>query len=83
MVRASVERDSERFPTLKLIFDDGIMWQLQRMPLNEAIQIPGTSPPVFVFESNAWRAHGIPPISIGYVETSTGIELVRFTLRLT
>jgi hypothetical protein len=56
------------------------MWQLQRMPLNHAVEILGRIPPVFVIETTAWRAEGIPKMAIGYSETSCGIELVSLAL---
>lgn len=57
------------------------MWQLQRCSLDEAVLIPGTEPPVFVLESIAWRAEGIPGMRIGFLEIEGGIELVSLSFR--
>jgi len=56
------------------------MWQLARRPLTDAEEIPGTNPKVFVLQTTAWIAEGIPPLSIGYSESDQGIEIVSLAL---
>lgn len=81
-VRAAVERATKQLSSFRLIFEESVLWQLRRCPLEDAVQIPGSNPPVFVFETNAWRAEGIPPIRIGFQNNEHGIELVRLTLAM-
>jgi hypothetical protein len=79
--QAALERATKRFPNFKIVFEEGIMWQLQRSSLTEAVEIPGSDPPVFVLESIAWRAEGIPRLSIGFTRVQHGIEIVSLSLR--
>jgi hypothetical protein len=80
-VQAAVERATREMSSFKRIFEEGIMWQLQRAPLDDAVEIPGSDPPVFVLETAAWRAEGIPRMSIGFIRAPHGIEVVSLTLR--
>ena len=56
------------------------MWQLERSPLIESAPIDGTNPLLRIIETNAWKAEGIPPLTIGYVENAQGIEIVRLVV---
>lgn len=79
-VRRAVQRATERLPSFERIWEEGILWQLRRSSLGEAVEVPGTNPPVRVLETNAWRHEGIPVLRIGYVEVSEGIEIVQLAL---
>ncbi len=77
-----MRRATEQLPSFQRIFEEGILWQLQRSPLDEAVQIPGTDPPLFVIETNAWRAEGIPPLRLGFNRVADGIEIVQLALHM-
>jgi hypothetical protein len=79
-VRQAVRRATEQLPSFQRIFEEGILWQLQRAALDEAVEIPGTYPPLFVIETIAWRAEGIPRLRIGYHNVPGGIEVVMLAL---
>jgi hypothetical protein len=78
-VQAAVDRATKKMPNFKRIFEESIMWQLQRASLDEATLSPGSEPPLFVLESIAWRAEGIPRMFIGFVMVEDCIEIVRLT----
>jgi len=82
-VRHAVKRATEQFPSFQRIFEEGILWQLQRASLVEAVRIPGTDPPLFVLETNAWRAEGIPSMRLGYNNVPDGIQIVQLALDTT
>ena len=79
-VQAAIERASTKYQTFKLIFEEAVIWQLQRAALHDAVEIPGRDPRVFVLEVSAWRAEGLPVMSIGFSHTESGIEIVSLTL---
>lgn len=79
-VRRAVQRATEQFPSFQRIFEEGILWQLQRSPLVEAVEIQGSNPRLFILETNAWRHEGIPALTLGYHVVADGIEIVRLAL---
>jgi hypothetical protein len=82
LVEAVIKRTSIELPRFRIIFEEGVMWQLQRSPLGEAAVIPTTDPPIFVIESNAWRADGIPVMRIGFIKLpQDDIEIVSLSFR--
>lgn len=77
LAEASVQRESERYPSLHGLFEGGLCWQLKREPELPGEQVPGLS--IFAFESIAWKAEGLPAFRVGYVYIDGGIEIVHFS----
>lgn len=75
-VKSAVARETENCPSFESLFEGGVLWQLERCSLAEAVEIPGKDPPVFLLETTAWRADGIRSMRILFVYTQSGIELV-------
>jgi hypothetical protein len=79
-VVAAVGKATERIPSFRRVFEEGVQWQLRRAPLDESVPIPGTSPQLYAIDSTAWMAEGIPRMVLAFRYTDTGIEIVRLTL---
>ena len=80
LVRARVRRAIQYYPKFKLVWESAVIWSLARGNDLPGTLIPGTKPPTFAFQTNAWRAVGIPPIRVSYVEIEGGIELTSLAL---
>jgi len=48
--------------------------------LDEAVEVQGSNPRLFVLETAAWRHEGIPAMTLGYHLLTDGIEIVRLAL---
>jgi hypothetical protein len=70
-----VDRITQSLPSFRRVFEESILWQLQRASLQEAVKLEGTE--MHLLETNAWRADGIPPIRITYRMLDGDIEIVR------
>jgi hypothetical protein len=81
--QAAITRASRQFQNLAAEFDSGIMWQLQRSPLDMAQLIPESNPAQFLIQTNAWRGAGLPSITIRFTKNEDGseIEINCITLR--
>jgi hypothetical protein len=79
-VRHAVEKAVLRYPSFQMAWDQGILWQLERASLEDAVFLPGTDPRVGVLEVNAWRPAGLPVMRIGFIETADGLEIIRLAL---
>lgn len=73
---ASITHLCKTIPSFRMIFEEGIVWQLKRRPLNEDPELKGREPKVFILQTSAHAPSGIPPLTIGYSLTEHGIEIV-------
>ena len=76
-VRLAVEKAAKDFPSFQAAWDQGVMWELRRARLDEAVLITSSSPPTYVLEFSGWRQAGLPVMRIAYVLRDDGIEIIR------
>ena len=79
LVKAAVRRATSERPTFQKFFEDGVIWQLERGPL-DSVEIAGLNPPVYLIQSIAWLHEGMPELHIQYTPMDGGIELVGLAL---
>lgn len=76
-VRLAVRRANDACPGFQMIWETGVLWSLERHPLDEATPLGDG---LHLLETNAWKQEGIPAMRIAYRLTPDGIEIVRLAL---